>query len=116
MIPGALPVQALDHSAGHFLAASIATALRRQRTVGGSCDIQISPREHRGRAACGGPGRRFGGSSCAAGPPDGESISPFLGQRCSAPGYMCPSASRPRSTRHLPLPSTRTGHRRGALR
>lgn len=40
--PGALPVQALDHSAGHFLAASIATALRRQRTEGGSFAVDIS--------------------------------------------------------------------------
>jgi crotonobetainyl-CoA:carnitine CoA-transferase CaiB-like acyl-CoA transferase len=40
--PGALPVQALDHSAGHFLAASIATALRRQRSLGGSFEIGIS--------------------------------------------------------------------------
>lgn len=39
--PGALPVQALDHSAGHFLAASIATALRTQRTVGGSIEIGV---------------------------------------------------------------------------
>ncbi len=40
--PGALPVQALDHSAGHFLAAAIATALRRQRAQGGSFAIDIS--------------------------------------------------------------------------
>lgn len=40
--PGALPVQALDHSAGHFLAATIATALRAQRTVGGSMEIEIN--------------------------------------------------------------------------
>ncbi|MFC5338858.1 CoA transferase [Leucobacter denitrificans] len=40
--PGALPVQALDHSAGHLLVAAIATALRRQRTGGGSYDIQMS--------------------------------------------------------------------------
>lgn len=40
--PGALPVQALDHSTGHFLAASIATALRMQRTTGGSFEIDIS--------------------------------------------------------------------------
>lgn len=40
--PGALPVQALDHSTGHFLAASIATALEAQRSVGGSFEISIS--------------------------------------------------------------------------
>lgn len=40
--PGALPVQALDHSAGHFLAATIATALRAQRNDGGSMEIEIS--------------------------------------------------------------------------
>ncbi len=40
--PGALPVQALDHSAGHFLAAAIATALHRQRTQGGTFAIDIS--------------------------------------------------------------------------
>lgn len=40
--PGALPVQALDHSAGHFLAASIATALLRQRREGGSFGIRVS--------------------------------------------------------------------------
>lgn len=40
--PGALPVQALDHSTGHFLAASIATALREQRARGGSFRIDIS--------------------------------------------------------------------------
>lgn len=40
--PGALPVQALDHSAGHFLAAAVATALRAQRSTGGSFEISIS--------------------------------------------------------------------------
>ncbi|WP_309128311.1 CoA transferase [Microbacterium sp.] len=40
--PGALPVQALDHSAGHFLSAAIVTALRAQRTSGGSYAINIS--------------------------------------------------------------------------
>jgi crotonobetainyl-CoA:carnitine CoA-transferase CaiB-like acyl-CoA transferase len=40
--PGALPVQALDHSAGHFLAASVAAALRAQRTTGGSFAISLS--------------------------------------------------------------------------
>ncbi len=40
--PGALPVQALDHSAGHFLAAAIATALRRQRRHGGSYEVAIT--------------------------------------------------------------------------
>lgn len=40
--PGALPVQALDHSAGHFLAASVATALRTQRSGGRSFGIDIS--------------------------------------------------------------------------
>jgi hypothetical protein len=40
--PGALPVQALDHSTGHFLAAAIATALIEQRTHGGSIDVRMS--------------------------------------------------------------------------
>ncbi|MFT4135890.1 CoA transferase [Microbacterium sp.] len=40
--PGALPVQALDHSAGHFLAASVATALRAQRSHGGSFEIDVN--------------------------------------------------------------------------
>lgn len=40
--PGALPVQALDHSAGHFLAASVAAAVRAQRAHGGSFEIGIS--------------------------------------------------------------------------
>lgn len=40
--PGALPVQALDHSTGHFLAAAISTALRAQRSRGGSYSINIS--------------------------------------------------------------------------
>ncbi|UUE19380.1 CoA transferase [Microbacterium sp. J1-1] len=40
--PGALPVQALDHATGHFLAASIATALRAQHANGGSFDIRLS--------------------------------------------------------------------------
>lgn len=40
--PGALPAQALDHATGHFLAAAISTAIRAQRTVGGSFDIAMS--------------------------------------------------------------------------
>lgn len=40
--PGALPVQGLDHSAGHFIAAAVATALRAQRNFGGSYAINIS--------------------------------------------------------------------------
>ena len=40
--PGALPVQALDHATGHFLAASVATALRAQQAHGGSFDIRLS--------------------------------------------------------------------------
>lgn len=40
--PGALPVQALDHSAGHLLAAAIATALVQQRSQGGSFDVSIN--------------------------------------------------------------------------
>jgi len=40
--PGAMPVQALDHSVGHFLAATIATALRTQRSKGGSMKIEVS--------------------------------------------------------------------------
>lgn len=40
--PGALPVQALDHSTGHFLAAAIVLALREQRQQGGSIDVRMS--------------------------------------------------------------------------
>lgn len=40
--PGALPVQALDHSTGHFLAAAIVAALVRQRHEGGSFDVRMS--------------------------------------------------------------------------
>ncbi|PZU40279.1 MAG: hypothetical protein DI573_04465 [Microbacterium sp.] len=40
--PGALPVQALDHSAGHLLAASVATALARQRATGRSTHVRIA--------------------------------------------------------------------------
>jgi crotonobetainyl-CoA:carnitine CoA-transferase CaiB-like acyl-CoA transferase len=40
--PGALPVQALDHSAGHFLAAAIAGALRAQRREGGGWRVAVS--------------------------------------------------------------------------
>ena len=41
-IPGALPVQALDHSTGHFLAAAIVWALIEQRRSGGSIDVHMS--------------------------------------------------------------------------
>nr|WP_246298629.1 CoA transferase [Nocardioides panaciterrulae] len=40
--PGALPAQALDHSAGHLLAAGVMSALRRQRAGGGSHLVSIS--------------------------------------------------------------------------
>ncbi|MBO3662961.1 CoA transferase [Microbacterium stercoris] len=40
--PGALPVQALDHAAGHLLAAAVATALVRQRRDGGSPHVEIA--------------------------------------------------------------------------
>lgn len=40
--PGALPAQALDHSAGHFLAAAVAHCLRRQREVGGSWSVAVA--------------------------------------------------------------------------
>ncbi|MEI3865845.1 CoA transferase [Microbacterium sp. CCNWLW134] len=40
--PGALPVQALDHATGHFLAAGIVRALGAQRREGGSTDIRMS--------------------------------------------------------------------------
>lgn len=41
-VPGALPVQALDHSTGHFLAAAIVLALVEQRRSGGSIDVRMS--------------------------------------------------------------------------
>jgi len=40
--PGALPAQALDHSAGHLLAAGIMTALLTQREGGGAHDVRVS--------------------------------------------------------------------------
>lgn len=40
--PGALPVQALDHSAGHFLAAAVTIGLIEQRKQGGSVDVRIA--------------------------------------------------------------------------
>ena len=40
--PGALPAQALDHSAGHLLAAGVMTALLRQRADGGSHLVSVS--------------------------------------------------------------------------
>lgn len=39
--PGALPVQALDHAAGHLLAAAIAVALREQRSTGGTHRVGV---------------------------------------------------------------------------
>jgi len=42
--PGALPAQALDHSAGYLLAAGIATALRRRSELGGSWRVRTSLR------------------------------------------------------------------------
>lgn len=42
--PGALPAQALDHSAGYALAAGIIAALRRRREVGGSWLVETSLR------------------------------------------------------------------------
>jgi len=42
--PGALPAQALDHSAGYLLAAGIATALRRRATDGGTWHVRTSLR------------------------------------------------------------------------
>lgn len=40
--PGALPAQALDHSAGHLLAAAVALALARQRSEGGSHRVSVA--------------------------------------------------------------------------
>lgn len=40
--PGALPVQALDHSAGHLLAAGVVGALRAQHRDGGSWRVAVS--------------------------------------------------------------------------
>lgn len=42
--PGALPAQALDHSAGYLLAAGVLTALRRASTEGGSWVVDVSLR------------------------------------------------------------------------
>jgi crotonobetainyl-CoA:carnitine CoA-transferase CaiB-like acyl-CoA transferase len=40
--PGALPAQALDHASGHLLAAGVLTALRDQRTEGGSHGVAVA--------------------------------------------------------------------------
>jgi hypothetical protein len=40
--PGALPVQALDHSAGYLLAAGVLTLLERQRRIGGTWLVETS--------------------------------------------------------------------------
>ncbi|MFJ4046619.1 CoA transferase [Microbacterium sp. NPDC089987] len=42
--PGALPAQALDHSAGYLLAAAVITALRRRAEVGGGWLVRASLR------------------------------------------------------------------------
>ena len=42
--PGALPAQALDHSAGYLLAAGIATALRHRADIGGGWHVSTSLR------------------------------------------------------------------------
>lgn len=42
--PGALPAQALDHSAGYLLAAAVVTALRRRSEVGGGWLVRTSLR------------------------------------------------------------------------
>lgn len=42
--PGALPAQALDHSAGYLLAAAVTTLLRRRAREGGSWSVQTSLR------------------------------------------------------------------------
>ena len=56
--PGALPAQALDHSAGHLLAGAVARALVRQRTDGGSWHVETSLARvaHELLATPGGPG------------------------------------------------------------
>lgn len=43
-VPGALPAQALDHSAGYLVAAGVATALRRRAESGGSWLVRTSLR------------------------------------------------------------------------
>ncbi|MFE7630781.1 CoA transferase [Kocuria sp. NPDC057446] len=40
--PGALPAQALDHSAGYLLAAGLLTALRHRRTTGTGATVEVS--------------------------------------------------------------------------
>ncbi len=42
--PGALPAQALDHSAGYLLAAGVCSAIRRRRAEGGSWRVSASMR------------------------------------------------------------------------
>ncbi|MFD5226930.1 CoA transferase [Microbacterium sp. NPDC058342] len=44
VVPGALPAQALDHSAGYLLAAGIVTALRRRAESGGAWHVRTSLR------------------------------------------------------------------------
>lgn len=66
-IPGALPVQALDHSAGHLLAASIATALRNQRDAGGSHEVEVSLARIAAALIADGPGTNHAEASGADG-------------------------------------------------
>ncbi|SDP64769.1 CoA-transferase family III [Klenkia soli] len=42
VVPGALPVQALDHASGHLLAAGVATALRERARTGGSRAVSVA--------------------------------------------------------------------------
>ena len=71
-VPGALPVQALDHSAGYLLAAGAMSALRRQRSEGGTHVVATSLRQVAAHLLSSPAGRRGRGGP---GPvrPDGES-------------------------------------------
>jgi crotonobetainyl-CoA:carnitine CoA-transferase CaiB-like acyl-CoA transferase len=93
--PGALPAQALDHTAGYALAAAVLTALRRRGEVGGSWLVETSLR----RVA----------AELLGMPRDGAGTSPnrsdpFL-QHFTVGGHDVVTAGRPWPTR---------GHRRGS--
>jgi hypothetical protein len=95
--PGALPAQALDHTAGYALAAAVLTALRRRGEVGGSWLVETSLR--RVAAELLGMPRDAGGDLAEPVDPDR-----FL-QHFTVGGHDVVTAGRPWPTR---------GHRRGS--
>ena len=88
--PGALPAQALDHSAGHFLAAAVVHGLVRQRQEGGSatCAVSLVRIAHELLEAPPGPGY-------STSPPPATVQTANVGQQritCAAPVLVYPGA------------------------